>query len=407
MALGDGVRRNIRMVSADERARFVRALLALQGRAPLDAPAPAAPYDGTPWGGLDRIMRTAAAHRGAGFLPWHRGLCHRFERMLRAVDPALSLHYWDWNQDPHELFTPSFAERGPDLPFEGLAYGAAWSPQDADVLGSHSYQRMSALLESKHDAAHFVYFGGTYVNAHISYHDPYAFLLHSNVDRLYAMWQADERHPWRLDPDQVYGNETRVLGEMLIDLMPADAAGRGWFGGEPAQEVRTCTHPAVVAPPCYDTLPTRVVVDPLANPGGTIDFKEVCAGKTFARAASFRIFGGGAVTLEVVRGPGAPFAVITPGGRVVADHSPTLYQEARIWFAFTGGVPGTAAPPGAVTIRCRETGEAFTFTLQAQTMSQPSIGAVPDSGDAALRSTMPPGPAYAGVTWTWTWKPVH
>jgi hypothetical protein len=33
------------------------------------------------------------------------------------------------------------------------------------------------------------------------------FLLHSNVDRLYAKWQTDPNHPERLDPATVYGSE--------------------------------------------------------------------------------------------------------------------------------------------------------------------------------------------------------
>jgi len=60
-------------------------------------------------------------------------------------------------------------------------------------------------MESAHNAMHgFVNMGG----AHISFRDPFVFLLHSNQDRLYSRWQTDPLHPARLIPDTVYGTES-------------------------------------------------------------------------------------------------------------------------------------------------------------------------------------------------------
>src|SRR4030095_16547519 len=50
----------------------------------------------------------------------------------------------------------------------------------------------------------FVAMGGT----HISFRDPFVFLLHSNVDRLFALWQLQPISPQRLDPNLVYGPES-------------------------------------------------------------------------------------------------------------------------------------------------------------------------------------------------------
>jgi hypothetical protein len=99
--------------------------------------------------------------------------------------------------------------------------------------------------------------------------------------------------------------------------------------------------------------------------------------------------------------------VITPGGVVTAAHSGTLYQEARIWFAFTGGMPNTSAPAGTVTIRCQETNQEFMFTLLANTIPLPAggVGPAPADGDTAPSSAMRTSEA-AGVTWTWTWRTV-
>jgi hypothetical protein len=43
------------------------------------------------------------SHNGPEFLPWHRELVNRLEAMMRDINPDLSLHYWDWRQDPRRI----------------------------------------------------------------------------------------------------------------------------------------------------------------------------------------------------------------------------------------------------------------------------------------------------------------
>ncbi|MEH1849456.1 MAG: tyrosinase family protein [Nostoc sp.] len=42
------------------------------------------------------------AHENAAFFPWHREYIRRFEQALQAVDPTVTLPYWDWT-DPKAL----------------------------------------------------------------------------------------------------------------------------------------------------------------------------------------------------------------------------------------------------------------------------------------------------------------
>jgi len=407
MALGDGIRYNIRNVTPAERTRFKNAILALQNKKFPGLKADTPPGGVSYWFKQDEIHQATHVHGGPEFLPWHRELCNRFEQMLREVDPDLSLHYWDWNEDPHDLFTSGFmgsASGNAGAPWEGTIYdpsaaqhrdltgnpadppnsltrglpggGPSLGPSDGSILAATDYPSMRALLESKHNDAHSQYIGGTIGQPHASFRDPFVFLLHSNVDRLLAMWQAQAGQSWRLDPQQVYGTEGGVLGSALLEPWSSDLTTRPWAPPENLQSPKNYKHPSVVAPPCYDTLPTQATVNEVMNPGNVINFNDVYAGETHARAASFRAYGCGDVTFVVTSGPTGPYTVITPGGQVTVHHTPNLYQEARIWFGFTGGTPNTSAPPGSVTIHCNETNQDFVFTLQANTIALPTVGVV-------------------------------
>jgi hypothetical protein len=36
-------------------------------------------------------------------MPWHREITNRFEAMIREINPQLSLHYWDFKEDPRAI----------------------------------------------------------------------------------------------------------------------------------------------------------------------------------------------------------------------------------------------------------------------------------------------------------------
>lgn len=99
------VRKNVRSLTAPERQAFVNALLELKARGKYNrfvhwhhhimqpAVLPFEPYDANYRNG---------AHRGPAFLPWHREFLHQLETELRAIDPSVSLPYWNWTEDTAE-----------------------------------------------------------------------------------------------------------------------------------------------------------------------------------------------------------------------------------------------------------------------------------------------------------------
>jgi hypothetical protein len=323
-ALGDGIRRNIATVSPEEQKRFRDAIIVLNQRFfpgnRADFPAGHVSY----WFKQDEIHQATHVHGGPAFLPWHRELCNRLEAMLRAVDPALSLHYWDWNTDPAPLFTKDFMgnangdagdpwlnaglyaptivgdnyrdnsvhslnggsyplyanpadpprtltrNKQAGAPPVGQSIGGVFWPTDTQLMNAPTFQEFNNLMQgcemgTSNNCAHGMahdYIGGTIGNPHTSFRDPFVFLLHSNVDRLWAMWQTQPMHPERLDPNQVYGTDD-LDPAIISPLQPWageahwTATGgwpvRPWYTPDNQQEVKTSKALSVVLPPRYDT----------------------------------------------------------------------------------------------------------------------------------------------------------
>jgi hypothetical protein len=400
MALGDGIRRNLGDVSKAERDRFRNAVVQLHQRYYPDGV--------SKWVKQDQIHEATHVHGGPAFLPWHRELCNRFEQLLREIDPDLSLHYWDWTEDPRaagggvDLFTEELmgaASGNVGKPFEAFppitrnVAGGASPPSppgtdsDTDILDStngvpqaQQWQTVRQKIEQSpnHNSVHG-YIGGTIGSAHSAFEDPFVFLFHSNVDRLWAMWQTVPGQEWRLDPELTYGDESNHPN-ILENLEPwAGGSGlRPWAPPDNQQVVKTSKHPSVVAPPCYDTLPTFFPVLEVANPGAVLNFNDVPEGETTARAASFRIYGCHDVDLRVKPGtePSSPFSILSPGGQVTAFRVPGEYFEGRIWFGFTGQTANTSEAPQTVTVEAVGQGKEFEFTLTANTVEREQVALV-------------------------------
>lgn len=196
-------------------------------------------------------------HRGPQFLPWHRAYLLDLERELQVIDPAVSLHYWRFDQPAPKVFGSDFmgattqvAEGDPAelVDFDAGHPLAGWvTDTDAGILRSaffdtqtesapglsvltnfplrsqaqtlalgDRYGSFRAMEGSPHGAAH-VSFSGYISSIDTAAKDPLFFMLHANVDRLWSLWQWLER---RTDPDlpEVYLEQDRD-GRRLDDSL--------------------------------------------------------------------------------------------------------------------------------------------------------------------------------------------
>ena len=309
MTLGDGIRRNIASVDPSERALLLDAMVQLNSRRYPGNRTDQVPGGVTWWFKQDEIHQATHVHGGPEFLPWHRVIVNRFEELLRQIHPEVSLHYWDWTQDPRaipnanlgngttgtlNLFTSGFMGWGGPVtapigaPWAGAGFYApgavpnrdssdnpadppssvnrsvtgspATQNQDDAVLTSGDYASMRNQLEQVHNAMHgFVNMG----SQHISFRDPFVFLLHSNVDRLFARWQTEPGHGQRLAPATVYGPESadsRVNKNVepwstghSFDQFGVEHFTRPWCAPENQGLALPYKDPQVVTPPRYDS----------------------------------------------------------------------------------------------------------------------------------------------------------
>lgn len=269
-----GMRKNVSKLTDKERETLKNSFIALNVNPRFCFPGSREdkPFAGgvSFWFKQDEIHQATHVHGGPAFLTWHRELCNRFERLLITAEPSISLHYWDWNEDPEDtldvngnkldLFTEDFMGnargsvgkpwltagfynpypignyRGLD-PFDVEHSNPADAPititrqkikgtleeyikkemppfyNDEQIIESENYSEMRRKLEHVHNGAHN-YIGGTIGDPHTAFRDPFVFFIHSNVDRLFAGWQLRKKFEWRLEPEKVFGDDkdTVALG---------------------------------------------------------------------------------------------------------------------------------------------------------------------------------------------------
>jgi tyrosinase len=234
------VRKNAQTLSPAERDRFVAAFGTLNG------------------GGAGRFSdfrdmhvsaATAEAHGNVGFLPWHRAYLLDLERELQAIDASVTLPYWRFDQPAPNVFTRDFmgvsnaigrVEFSAGHPFSTWrtdgALGISRTPLFATgsappglltelqtiALGgpapNATYARFDAMEGNPHGSAH-VQFSGFISAIPSAARDPLFFLLHANVDRLWAKWQWVHRRTSTAAPGAFAASSPPRVGHNLPDTM--------------------------------------------------------------------------------------------------------------------------------------------------------------------------------------------
>ena len=409
MAIGDGIRRDIALVSQLERDRFIAAIVKLDTTKFF-------PDGVSYWDKQEDIHKNAHfagvnVHFGPAFISWHRVIVNRLEQLLREVDPALSLHYWDWTTDPRStaggraaLFTPEFMgndhgdaghllndfESSEDAEL-GNGHTKIWRAvadtaakgdgtpdldSDATILGgpTDTFATFGARLKNAHDNTAHSYIGGTLTDPHYSFHDPFVFLLHSNLDRIWAKWQTEPGHPERMAPSTAYaGLSASDLTTLATEHVEPWAGGTGlepWASDPTKRAVITYTDISIVTPPCYDTNGSSFQVLESENTLNTatsryqVTFNDVPEEETTWRPATIRVYSCDDVTIRVKPGtePTAPFDVAS--SPATATFGPQPFVDVMIWFQFTAGAVGTAPQtlgPVNTTLLCDQNGQEFQF----------------------------------------------
>ena len=182
---------------------------------------------------LDDPDHAVPVYNNSSFLPWHRAFLVHFERNLQAIDPSVTVPYWKYDKPAPNIFATDFmgftpgasvnatfnasddlntwpdpetatssgiprqprydqTASSPAGPF--LVPGGAGPAEDECTTlatGNLFAQLSNPFEKNSHGPAHFkTGQTGSWINDFdLSVKDPLFFLIHSNIDRLWARWQ--------------------------------------------------------------------------------------------------------------------------------------------------------------------------------------------------------------------------
>jgi tyrosinase len=249
-------------------------------------------------------LALAQAHGAPGFLSWHRAYLLDLERELQRIDPSVALPYWRFDGPAPNVFTPEFMGRtgssgnmvftatnllrqwqtdgSPGISrrplFDVQASGALVSDDpttlalgglppnavfDTGPPGQGGFDEMEG---DPHGFAH-TSFTGWIQSTSTAPRDPLFFLLHCNVDRLWARWQWFNNRFDGTQPNTFFyrGSATSTprtrIGHNLLDTM--------W----PWNNVTGGPRPPTAPRTPFPAVPTATAPGPAPTVGDMIDYQ--------------------------------------------------------------------------------------------------------------------------------------
>lgn len=236
------VRKNANTLTVDERDRFLDALAALNS----------AVFNNYECHQEAHIVGWFQKHGGPAFLTWHRAFLLRLERELQAIDPSVTLPYWQFDEAAPNVFHPDFMGDTPASQtaasfsatnplftwtingFTGIERLPSYPPTSpAPVMDELStlalgidYASFRNMESSPHNPTHTsTGTAGTWLGSGLAVQDPLFFLLHNNVDRLWAKWQFanalhDAADPNAYSPQGAHSTTSSFApGQHALDTM--------------------------------------------------------------------------------------------------------------------------------------------------------------------------------------------
>lgn len=275
------VRKNANTLTSGERDRFVSAFAQLNNQG-------AGRF--ADFRDMHTFVSSPQAHGPPAFLPWHRAYLLDLERELQAIDPSVSLPYWRFDQPTPNIFTSDFlgvSDANGTVQFSATNPLQFWTTDgvqgvsreplfdtatsrpslrsEAQTLAlGNQYAAFRTMEFNPHGSAH-TSFDGSISSIDTAAKDPLFFLLHCNVDRLWAKWQ---RQFGRFDPALAASydsNPGNPIGHNLPDTMWP------WNGITGNPRPPTAPGGALAASPCVSAPGPQPKVQDCLDYQGTLD----------------------------------------------------------------------------------------------------------------------------------------
>lgn len=230
------IRKNANSLSANERDRFLSAFTAF-----------AASGQYSTFLSMHNGEADGEIHGRAAFLPWHRIFVLDLERHLQRIDASVTIPYWDFQNPAPNVFRLEFMGKPSsslvgELEFSESNPLASWRLENLPLLTRRprfvtdtrkanvedqavtlgrgpGFNRFSLMEIDPHGSAH-TSFTGPIRTPSTAPQDPLFFMLHCNIDRLWAQWQTRDLTNNLFNADNLDAYDPQSILHQIIPIDP-------------------------------------------------------------------------------------------------------------------------------------------------------------------------------------------